>query len=140
MLRPIVLLLSGVSLAAPLHAQATGPLAELTGAGNQQWTVIGSSAEGPGVCKAGDASYTFQADVAQVVVKECVGGAWKSRTEAVTNWTANGKSGIAFGGARYEVKTLPATAPACKGNANCVRLATVPDGKTDATRTLYLTH
>jgi hypothetical protein len=66
-------------------------------------------------------------------------GSSKSRTEAITTWSANGKSGIAFGGARYEVKALPASAPACKGNATCVRLATVPDGKSDATRTLYLT-
>ena len=52
---------------------------------------------------------------------------------------ANGKSGIAFGGAKYEVKSLPAGAPACKGSATCVRLTTVPDGKTDATRSIYLT-
>ncbi len=120
-------------------AQAKGPLAELAGAKSQQWTIIGSgAADGP--CKAGDEVYTFQAAPAQVVVKECDGGAWKSRTEPVTTWSAGGKSGIAFGGARYEVKSLPAAAPACKGNANCMRLATVPDGKTDATRSIYLTH
>ena len=119
-------------------AQEKAPLAQLTGAGSQQWAIIGGATDGP--CKAGDAVYTFQAAPAQVVVKECEGGAWKSRTEAVTSWSANGKSGIAFGGARYEVKSLPAAAPACKGNANCMRLATVPDGKTDATRSIYLTH
>jgi hypothetical protein len=138
--RTIALLTTLVPFAAALHAQAPDPLTELAGKAGQQWAVAGSSADAAGGCKAGDALYTFQAKPAQVVVKECVGGAWKARTEAVTNWAASGKSGIAFGGARYEVKTLPATAPACKGSANCVRLATVPDGKTDATRTIYLTH
>jgi len=134
MLRTSLLLLT-ISTSVSLFAQAKDPLAELVG---QQWSIIGNSAEG--TCKAGDAVYTFQAKPAQVVVKECAGGAWKSRTEAITPWSADGKSGIAFGGAKYEVKTLPATAPACKGNGNCVRLVTVPDGKTDATRTLYLAH
>ena len=41
---------------------------------------------------------------------------------------------------RDRVKSLPAAAPACKGNANCVRLVALPDGKTDATRTIYLTY
>lgn len=121
-----------------LCAQNDG-LGQLAGSSEQQWRVIGTQAV-TGPCKAGDASYTFQAKPAQVVVQECAGGVWKSRTEAITDWSAGGKSGIAFGGARYEVKALPATAPACKGNANCVRLVTMPDGKTDATRTLYLTH
>ena len=138
MLRTALVLLT-VATSFTLFAQAKDPLAELAGAGSQQWTIIGSgAADGP--CKAGDGVYTFQAKPAQVVVKECVGGAWKSRTEAVTTWSANGKSGIAFGGAKYEVKNLPTAAPACKGNANCVRLATVPDGKTDATLSIYLTH
>lgn len=119
-----------------LFAQEKAPLAELAG---PQWTVIGSGAAS-GDCKPGDAIYTFKAEPAQVVVKECVGTAWKSRTEAVATWSAGGKSGIAFGGARYEVKSLPANAPACKGNSPCMRLATVPDGKTDATRTIYLAH
>ena len=138
MLRTALLLLTIIP-SFTLLAQSKGPLAELTGAGGQQWIIVGgSAADGP--CKAGDGVYSFQAEPAQVVVKECVGGAWKARTEAVTTWSAGGKSGIAFGGARYEVKSLPASAPACKGNANCVRLATVPDGKTDATRSIYLTY
>lgn len=114
-------------------------LSQLAGATQQQWSVIGMQAT-TGPCKAGDAVYVFQAKPAQVVVQECNGGGLKSHTEAITEWSANGKKGIAFGGSKYEVKTLPATAPACKGNANCVRLVTVPDGKTDATRTIYLTH
>lgn len=133
MLRTSVLLL-GFGLCLLAHAQQDA-LGTLT-AGNGQWTVIGGAAAGA-PCKAGDAGYTFQAK--EVVVKQCVGGAWKSSSAPLSTWAANGKSGIAFGGARYEVKTLPPTAPACKGNADCVRLATVPDGKTDATRTIYLT-
>jgi hypothetical protein len=129
-------LLLAASVAA-ICANAQDPLAQLTGTKGQQWTVIGSSTTGD-ACKAGDATYTFSAK--QVVVVQCTGGAWKSSTEAITTWSAGGKSGVAFGGSRYEVKTLPATAPACKGNANCVRLSTMPDGKTDATRTIYLTH
>lgn len=126
-------------LSAARVTQAQDALTQLAGSSTQQWSVIGTvpTAE---VCKPGDAMYTFQAKPAQVVVKECADGVWRPRTEAVTLWSAGAKSGIAFGGARYEVKTLPATAPACKGNATCVRLATVPDGKTDATRTIYLTH
>ncbi len=114
-------------------------LTQLTGTGTQQWTVIGSTSPAAPKCTTGDATYTFQAKPAQVVTATCTGGAWKSSTEAVTTWSANGKNGIAFGGARYEVKSLPASAPACKGNANCLRLTTVPDGKTDATRSIYLT-
>lgn len=140
MIRTLVLLLVLSPLATDLHAQAKDPLAELAGTTTRQWSVIGTKSAADGACAAGEGYYTFQLKPAQVVVKECVGGAWKSHTEAITNWTAGGKSGIAFGGAKYEVKSLPATAPACKGNANCVRLVTVPDGKTDATRTLYLTH
>ncbi len=137
MLRTAIVLLT-VTTSLSVFAQAKEPLSELTGAGSQQWATIGSvTAAG---CKAGDGVYTFQAEPAQVVVKECVGGAWKSRTEAVSNWSANGKSGIAFGGARYEVKSLPASAPDCKGNDHCVRLATVPDGKTDASRSIYLAY
>ena len=114
-------------------------LSQLVGTGQLSWIRIGTQAS-TGPCKTGDGSSTFQAKPAQVVVQECSGGTMKPYTLAITEWSANGKSGIAFGGARYEVKTLPATAPACKGNANCVRLVTVPDGKTDATRTIYLTH
>ncbi len=135
MLRTTIALFT-VTTAFSLFAQETAPMAELAG---PQWTVIGSGAA-DGACKPGDASYVFKAEPAQVVVKECAGGAWKARTEAVTTWSAGGKSGIAFGGARYEVKSLPASAPACKGNSPCMRLATVPDGKTDATRTIYLAH
>ncbi len=130
----IPFLFLGIALSLFVSAQQEA-LGTLTGGGGQ-WSVIGSSPAGT-TCKAGDASYTFQAK--EVVVKQCVGGAWKRSTEAVSNWTANGKSGIAFGGAKYEVKSLPAGAPACKGSANCVRLTTVPDGKTDATRSIYLT-
>ncbi len=114
-------------------------LSTLTGGGSRQWTVIGSSPEAGGACQAGDARYTFLAKPAQVVVARCVSGAWKSSTETLDTWSTGSKSGIAFGGARYEVKSLPASAPACKGNAECVRLVTVPDGKSDATRTIYLT-
>ena len=138
MLRTAIFLLT-VASSLTLFAQSKDPLAELSGATGQRWSIIGGGAA-DAACKAGDGVYTFQAKPAQVVVKECAGGAWKSRTEAITTWSANGKSGIAFGGAKYEVKTLPATAPACEGNGNCVRLVTVPDGKTDATRTIYLAH
>jgi len=137
MLRTL-LLFTLSSFALVLSAQTTDPLAELAGTTTRQWNVIGAKSAAISECVPGEAQYTFQLKPAQVVVKECEAGAMKSRTEAVTNWSANGKSGIAFGGARYEVKALPATAPACKGNANCMRLVTVPDGKTDATRTLYL--
>ena len=125
----------GLGLSLFVHAQ-TDALGTLTGGGSQQWTVIGNATTPK--CGAGDGTYTFSAK--EVVVKECKGGEWKSGTEVLDTWTAGGKSGIGFGGARYEVKSLPATAAACKGNANCVRLTTVPDGKTDATRTIYLTH
>lgn len=131
---PILLFL----FAAAIGTHAQDALTTLAGGGSQQWSVIGNSVAPK--CVAGDATYTFQAKPAQVVVKECSGGAWKPHTETVTTWTAGAKSGIAFGGSKYEVKALPAAAPACKGNANCVRLVTVPDGKTDATRTIYLTH
>lgn len=134
MFRTTLLLLT-LTAVTTLSAQNEA-LSTLTGAGTQQWSVVGNAAAPK--CNPGDATYTFSAK--QVVIGQCTGGAWKSSTEALTTWAANGKSGIAFGGARYEVKTLPATAPACKGNANCVRLVTVPDGKTDATRTIYLTH
>lgn len=127
------------AMAGAVSAQGDA-LTQLTGTGTQQWTVIGSPPPASPKCAAGDATYTFQAKPAQVETATCTGGAWKSSTEVVTTWSANGKSGIAFGGAQYEVKSLPATAPACKGNANCLRLTTVPDGKTDATRTIYLTH
>ena len=127
-----------LSLASTMALQAQqDALSTLTGGGKQEWSVIGNTSTAP-KCTPGDATYTFSAK--QVVVKQCAGGAWKSSTETLTTWSANGKSGIAFGGAKYEVKALPASAPACKGNANCVRLVTVPDGKTDATRTIYLTH
>ena len=134
MLRTAILLISLTTITA-LSAQTRDALGTLAGTGSQQWKVIGNAATPK--CSPGDATYTFSAK--QVVVATCAGGAWKSSTEAVTTWTGNGKSGIAFGGSKYEVKTLPASAPACKGNANCVRLVTMPDGKTDATRTIYLT-
>lgn len=130
----IPLALFTVAASFSLFAQEKAPLAELAG---PQWSVIGSGTA-VGECKAGDAMYSFKSEPAQVVVKECEGRVFKTRTEAVTTWSAGGKSGIAFGGARYEVKSLPASAPACKGNSPCMRLAMVPDGKTDATRTLYL--
>lgn len=138
MIRIILPILSLCTFTTDLHAQSKDPLAELAGTNTRQWSVIGTSAT-EGACKAGDATYTFQLKPAQVVVATCAGGEWKKSTEAVTKWAASGKSGIAFGGAKYEVKTLPASAPACKGNTNCMRLVTVPDGKTDATRTIYLT-
>jgi hypothetical protein len=133
MLRTTIALFT-VTTAFSLFAQETAPMAELAG---PQWTVIGSGAA-DGACSPGDATYTFSAK--QVVVQECAGGTWKSSNEVLETWSAGGKSGIAFGGAKYEVKSLPANAPACKGNAHCVRLTTVPDGKTDATRSIYLAH
>ena len=136
----ILALLVVCSFAANLHAQAKDPLAELAGTSMQQWSTIGTKSAPTGACTAGEAYYTFKLKPAQVVVQKCASGAWTSNTDAITNWTAGGKSGIAFGGAKYEVKSLPASAPACKGNANCVRLVTMPDGKTDATRTIYLAH
>lgn len=129
MLRTTLLLLATATV---VCTQAQDALSLL---GTQQWSVIGNATDPK--CNTGDATYTFSAK--QVVLGQCSGGAWKNSTEALTTWSANGKSGIAFGGARYEVKSLPPSAPACKGNANCVRLVTVPDGKTDATRTIYLT-
>lgn len=122
------------------HAQSPDALGMLAGTSTRAWKVIGTTSAPGAACKAGEGLYTFQAKPAQVVVQECAGGVWKARTEAITPWNAGGKSGIAFGGLRYEVKNLPAAAPACKGNANCVRLVAVPDGKTDATRTIYLTY
>ena len=110
-------------------------LATLTGVVAQQWKVISTP---PNQMQPWRATYTFSAK--EVVVKECAEGAWKSTKEVLETWGAGGKSGIAFAGARYEVKSLPAAAAACKGNANCVRLTTVPDGKTDATRSIYLAH
>ena len=124
------------SLAFFAAAQSTEALTVLMGGGSQQWSVIGNAPVPK--CSSGDATYTFQES--QVVVATCTGGAWKSRTEPLTTWSTGGKSGIAFGGARYEMKTLPSSAPACKGHATCVRLTTVPDGKSDATRSIYLTH
>ncbi len=134
MLRTTFLLFS-LTIVTALCAQSSDALGTLTGGGGK-WSVVGNAATPK--CSPGDATYTFSAK--QVVVATCAGGAWKSSTQAVTTWTANGKSGIAFGGSKYEVKTLPASAPACKGNTTCVRLVTMPDGKTDATRTIYLTH
>lgn len=137
MIRSTLLLLSLTTTTA-LCAQADA-VTTLTGGGTQQWTVIGNAPAAPPKCSAGDATYTFSARPGQVIVATCEGGVWKNNTHALSDWSANGKSGIAFGGAKYEVKTLPPSAPACKGNATCVRLVTVPDGKTDATRTIYLT-
>ena len=132
---PLLFLGFGISLFASAQQEA---VTTLTGGSSQQWSVIGTAPAAPPKCGPGDATYTFKE--AQVVLGTCVGGAWKNTTEPLSTWAANGKSGVAFGGAKYEVKSLPPGAPACKGNANCVRLTTVPDGKTDATRTLYLTH
>ena len=131
----IPFLILGLGLAIFVNAQQDA-LATLTGNGSQQWMVIGNATTPK--CSPGDATYMFSAK--EVVVQECAGGAWKSTKEVLEPWNAGGKSGIAFGGARYEVKSLPASAAACKGNANCVRLTTVPDGKTDATRSIYLAH
>ena len=136
MFRSTLLLLAFTSTPM-LFAQAEA-VTTLTGGGTQQWTVIGNAATPK--CSAGDATYTFSARPGQVIVATCAGGGWKNTTHALSEWNANGKSGIAFGGSKYEVKSLPPSAPACKGNATCVRLVTVPDGKTDATRTIYLTH
>lgn len=132
---PLLFLGFGLSLFASAQQEA---LRTLTDGGSPQWSVIGNSATAAPKCGPGDATYTFKE--AQVVLGTCEGGAWKNATEPLSTWAANGKSGISFGGAKYEVKTLPPGAPACKGNAHCVRLTTVPDGKTDATRSIYLTH
>ena len=134
------LILSLSFFATVLCAQLPDPLAELAGSTTRQWRVIGARSAVISECVPGEAWYIFQLKPAQVVVKQCEAGAMKARTEVITTWSANGKSGIAFGGARYEVKAIPATAPACQGNSNCVRLATVPDGRTDATRSIYLTY
>jgi hypothetical protein len=137
------LLLSLSLLPAALFAQTDAgqkaALDQLTGGSSRQWSQIGT-VEGPGdICAPGDRFYQFQQKPAQVVVQNCVDGKLKPSTLPLTTWTANGKSGVAFGGTRYEVKTLNAGAPVCKGNANCLRLASVPDGTTDATTTIYLT-
>lgn len=135
MIRTSLLLLATMTA---LCTQAQDALATLTGGGSQQWRVIGNAASP--TCNPGDATYTFKSAPKEVLMATCVSGAWKNSTQALTTWSANGKSGVAFGGAKYEVKALPSSAPACKGSATCVRLVTVPDGKTDATRTIYLTH
>lgn len=135
----LLLLPALVSVALGASSQTPGGLDQLAGSTGQKWSVVGTSSAADAACTAGEGYYTFQMKPAQVVTATCVGGKWQSRTEAITAWAANGKSGIAFGGAQYEVKALSASAPVCKGNANCLRLASVPDGKTDATRTIYLT-
>jgi len=137
------LLLSLSLLPAGLFAQADAAqktvLDQLTGGTTRQWSIVGTKAAPDAACGTTDRYYTFQRSPAQVVVQECSGGKFASRTLPLTSWTTNGKSGIAFGGSSYEVKELHAGAPVCKGNANCIRLASVPDGKTDATTTIYLT-
>jgi hypothetical protein len=137
------LLLSLSLLPATLLAQSDAGQKEamdlLTGGSTRQWTQIGTVAGTVATCAPGDRYYQFQQKPAQVVVQNCVDGKLKPSTLPLTTWTANGKSGVAFGGTRYEVKTLNAGAPVCKGNANCLRLASVPDGSTDASTTIYLT-
>jgi hypothetical protein len=81
---------------------------------SQPWKVIGNAAAPK--CAPGDATYTFSAK--QVVVGQCTGGAWTNRTEPMDTWSANGKSGIAFGGARYEVKALPAFGAGLQGQCD----------------------
>lgn len=135
----ITVLLLALSLTVGLRAQSKDPLGELAGTATRQWSVVGTTSAPGAACKAGEGWYTFQLKPAQVEVKQCAGGTWAARTEAVTTWAANGKSGIAFGGRQYEVKALPGSAPVCKGSSNCIRLASLPDGKTDATSTIYLT-
>lgn len=86
-----------------------------------------SSAPADNSCKDGDGTYDFQ--VKQGGDK--AGPRWRHMEEqhrSTDCMERGGKSGVAFG-VKYEVKSLPVNAPACKGNANCVRLATVPDGK-----------
>jgi hypothetical protein len=105
------LILSLSFFATVLCAQLPDPLAELAGSTTRQWRVIGARSAVISECVPGEAWYIFQLKPAQVVVKQCEAGAMKARTEVITTWSANGKSGIAFGGARYEVKAIPATAP-----------------------------
>jgi len=112
---------------------------QLTGGNTRQWSIVGTKAAPGAPCATADRYYTFHRAPAQVVVQECQGGKFTARTLPLTSWTANGRTGIAFGGTSYELKELHAGAPVCKGNANCIRLASVPDGKTDATTTIYLT-
>ena len=131
----IPFLILGLGFGILVNAQQDA-LATLTGDGSLQWMVVGNATTPK--CSPGDAIYTFSAK--EVVIQQCAEGAWKSTKEVLEPLSAGGKNGIAFGGARYEVKSLPASAAACKGNANCVRLTTVPDGKTDATRSIYLAH
>ena len=142
MTRTIALAITLCSLSFNLLAQGTtgkDPLSELSGTTSLKWSAIGTRSAMAAACAAGEAYYTFQRSPAQVVVQQCAGGNWTTRTLPVTDWAANGKSGITFGGASYELKSLAAAAPVCKGNANCLRLASRPDGKTDATTTIYLT-
>jgi hypothetical protein len=65
----IPLALFTVATSFSLFAQEKAPMAELAG---PLWTVIGSGTA-MGECKPGDAIYTFKAEPAQVVVKECEG-------------------------------------------------------------------
>ncbi len=142
MTRTLALAITIFSFSFNLSAQSTpgkDPLGELAGTTSLKWSVIGTESPATGACAVGEAYYTFQRSPAQVVVQQCAGGSWTSRTLPVTNWSTNGKSGVAFGGASYELKSLPQAAPVCKGNVNCLRLSSMPDGKTDATTTIYLT-
>lgn len=139
MTRVLFFYIAFLSFAVRGSTQAGNALAELAGTTTRQWSVIGTTLPSAAACASGEGIYTFQLKPAQVVVQKCAGGEWRSTTEAITSWSKDGKSGIAFGGDAYVVKSLPASAPVCKGNARCIRLASVPDGKTDATRTIYLT-
>lgn len=140
-IQPILLAFSlfPMALVAQTDAGQQAAFELLSGGNYQQWSQIGTSATTMASCASGDRLYVFKMKPAQVVVQECVNGTFKPRTLPLTGWTKDGRSGVAFDGISYEVKQLRGGAPVCKGNANCIRLASMPDGKTDATTTIYLT-
>ncbi|MBL8001851.1 MAG: hypothetical protein JNL05_07815 [Flavobacteriales bacterium] len=131
--------LTSFSLFAQQGPQEKQVLDLLDGGTRQQWSVIGTRSATGGSCTPGEAYYTFQRSPAQVVVQECAGGTWKPRTVACTTWSNGGKAGVTFDGRSYEVKMLHAGAPVCKGSANCLRLTSLPDGKSDVATNIYLT-
>jgi len=133
------LLLIPISLSAQQGTSEKDILDLLAGSAKQQWSVVGTRSAPTGACSANEAYYTFQRTPAQVVVQECAGGVWKPRTSAFTTWSANGKAGVTLDGRSFEVKALHAGAPVCKGSANCVRLSSLPDGKSDVATNIYLT-
>lgn len=132
----IALFLITLATAHTVSAQKDA-LTLLTGGKSLQWTAGGSPAGK--ACKTGDARYTFKAKPAQVVIAKCFSGVWKNSRLSITKWSANGRSGIAFGGTKYVVSTEPSSSAICKGRGHCVRLVSVSDANAKTTRTIYLT-